>query len=233
MKKLTLLLSSVLVLSGCVGTTAQIKVPDSLQGAEKQTLTTEGDFWGLGKRGTFDFGTDYNGRYDREASGSSWFGGFIDTNKGAMAAEITNKQSQQSWQLACKGGGTSLNVGILSFGGDNTYSCDIFQDEQKQGQFVLKPDSSLISMGPTQKVSGNLKFNSLNYSIKSVHLAQGSFIPLDEPLGYSISRAGREIAIIQTNGAISLQHQPVNSQQQKDALAIATVASALSWRPKN
>lgn len=230
MKKLVVL--SVLALSGCVAGTATIKKPAGLQSQPPQVLKTSGSFWGLGGEGTFQLGQQYSGRYDRSASGSSWLGDFISTNRSSMAAEVVNQQSQERWQLVCNGGGTGVNISIFTFGGGDPYSCDIYQGRSKVGRYQINQSKKLldIDLGPTGKVSGRFNVGSQHYSFKSVHEAEGSFIPVDDVLGYYVYRNQQLIAAIQTNGAITLQHKPLQTEAEKDALVVGMVASALGWR---
>ena len=58
---------------------------------------------------------------------------------------------------------------------------------------------------------------------------EGSNIPVDQALGYYINSGVKTIAVIQTNGQISLQYLPVNSNIKKDALVIAMIASSLKY----
>lgn len=228
MKKLVVL--SVMALTGCVAGTATIKKPDGLQDQPPQVLKTEGAFWGLGRKGTFQLGQEYSGRYDRNASSSSWLGDFISTSKSSMAAEVVNNQTEQRWQLVCSGGGTGVNLSIFSFGGGDPYSCDIYQGQSKVGRYQISENKKLLDLGPTGKVTGQFNLGTLRYRFESVHEAEGSFIPVDTALGYYFYSGGQLVAAVQTNGAISLQHKPLQDVTKKDALVLGMVASALSWR---
>ncbi|MGS2724668.1 VV20781 family protein [Porticoccus sp. GXU_MW_L64] len=226
----SILLVAVLALAGCGASIGQIKVPDTLAQQEKMILETEGEFWGLGRKGTFTLSNQYSGSYDREASGISILGDLVKSDKGAMAAEVVNNVTGERWKLACHGRDTSVNVGVLSLGGDNPYGCTIFQNEKSVGTFELKKSGGVLDFGPAGKVEGSVKLGDTNYTIASVHKAEGSVISLEQPLGYYVYTNKQEVAAIQVNGVISLQHLPLKSQQERDLLAVTTVASALSWR---
>lgn len=230
MKKLVVLCA--IALTGCVATTATIKQPEGLQHQPPQVLQTNGPFWGLGNKGTFQLGNEYSGRYDRSASGTSWLGDFIATNRASMAAEVVNRQSGQRWQLVCEGGGTGVNISIFSFGGGEPYGCDIFAGRDRVGRYQIDANKQLLDLGPAGKVSGQFNLGDQRFSFRSVHEAQGSFIPVDDVLGYYVYRNQQLVAAIQTNGTISLQHKPLSSETAKDALVVGMIASALSWRPE-
>lgn len=228
--KSSLLLAACLPLAACTPQLAKVQAPSHLSKQPEQLLTTSGKFWGLGLDGTFNLDNLYSGQYSRSAGNSSYFGNLISRAKGTMAAEVVNNSSGDSWILSCKGGGTSLNIGILSLGGDKPYTCTI-QDKQKNkvGSFSIKKAGGLISAGPTGQVKGSLSFGGKTYAMKSLHKAQGSFIPIDQALGYQFSYNGRAVAVVQVNGRISLQSDGKNM----DAYAIATIASGLSLRPES
>ncbi|GAM70154.1 hypothetical protein JCM19236_5701 [Vibrio sp. JCM 19236] len=52
------------------------------------------------------------------------------------------------------------------------------------------------------------------------------------PLGYSFSLNGKEVAATETNSHISIQMMDDLTQEQKDAVVVGSIASALSWRPE-
>ncbi|WP_419812966.1 hypothetical protein [Bacterioplanoides sp.] len=218
-----------LSLTACSAKLASIKVPDNLANQPAQALTTDGEFWGLGMDGTFDLAGLYQGKYDREASGSSYFGDFISNNEGSMVAEVINNQTQKRWLLQCAGENSSVNFGGLSFGGDSPYECTITTTNNRQlGKFSLKKSAGLIDFGPTGKVAGSLRLGGNRYEVESIHDIDGSFIPSDQPLGYYIRKDGKTVAAIQVNGRITLQSDGADM----DAYALATVASSLSVRPE-
>lgn len=228
MKKVVLITSAMLI-AGCSAKLASIKVPDELSVNPVQTLTTAGAFWGLGMDGTFDLAGLYNGKYDRSASGSSYFGNLISKQEGSMAAEVSNVTSKKRWILNCYGGGTSVNIGNFSFGGNSPYQCQITDsDKNNVGVFVLKKSAGLIDFGPSGKVEGSLSLSGKRFTIESIHDMEGSFIPVDHPLGYYIKKGDKVVAAIQVNGRITLQSDGENM----DSYAVATVASALSVRPE-
>lgn len=223
------LIAAVALTTACSMKMASIKVPDNLTAQIPQKLTTAGAFWGLGMDGTFDLAGLYHGKYDRSASTSSWGGDFITSAEGSMISEVVNSATGRTWVLNCYGGGTSVNVGNFSFGGDSPYKCDILsENKDKVGSFELKKSSGMIDFGPTGKVEGTLKFSGKTYQVESIHEAEGSFIPVDHPLGYYIKKGGQTVAAIQVNGSITLQ----SDGSDMDSYAIATVASALSVRPE-
>jgi hypothetical protein len=56
-------------------------------------------------------------------------------------------------------------------------------------------------------------------------------MPLENPLGYSFTNNGLEVAAVQTNGVLTVQWLPSMTAEKQDVLAVGAIASALSWRP--
>ena len=220
---------ALVAIGGCSAKLASIKVPADLASEPTIKLTTDGKFWGMGLDGTFDLGGLYQGKYDRDASKSAYFGDFITSAEGAMAAEVINNKTQQRWILNCYGGGSSVNVGNFSFGGNSPYECSIKTPANKDvGKIVIEKSAGLIDFGPTGKVKGTMTLDGKTLNFESIHDMEGSFIPVDHPLGYYLISSGKTVAAIQVNGRITLQSDGADM----DAYAIATVASSLSIRPE-
>lgn len=218
-----------LAITGCSAKLASIKVPGNLSDQPPVKLTTDGAFWGLGMDGTFDLGGLYHGKYDRSASNSSYFGDFITSAEGSMVAEVINTRSKKRWIVNCYGGGSSVNVGNFSFGGNSPYECKITSEDKKtKGTFILEKSAGLIDIGPSGKVSGKMTLAGHSFDIESIHNMEGSFIPVDHALGYYFKSGNKTVAAVQVNGRITLQSDGADM----DAYAIATVASSLSVRPE-
>ena len=229
MKQAIFIPAVLMTLTGCSAKLASIKVPENLTSQPPVKLTTDGKFWGLGMDGTFDLGGLYQGKYDRDASQSSYFGDFVTSAEGSMAAEITNNKTQKRWLINCYGGGSSVNVGNFSFGGNSPYKCSIKTPENKTaGSITIEKSAGLVDFGPSGKVAGDMTLGNKKLKIESIHNMEGSFIPVDHPLGYYLSVGGKTVAAIQINGRITLQSDGADM----DAYAIATVASSLSIRPE-
>lgn len=217
------------LLASCSIKTASIKVPVPLENSPVYKLTTQGEYWGLGMDGVFDLGGMYIGKYQRSASSSSYFDDFVTSKEGTMLAEIVNSSSGSSWILSCYGGDTGVNIGNFSFGGENPYLCNITNKNGTEiGLYSLEKSGGVIDFGPSGKVNGALEISGKKYEIESIHHMEGSFIPVDHPIGYYIKREGKVVAAVQVNGRITLQ----SDDNDLDSYAIATVASALSVRPE-
>ncbi|WP_159652632.1 hypothetical protein [Vibrio atypicus] len=229
MKKHIAILFSVLGLTAC-GSLAIMDKSEAVKAQPELLIKTDGDLWGLGGDGQFTMGGLYEGKYSRDASSSTWFN-TISTKDGSMGAEITRKDNSESWVLSCSGGGTSVNVGMMQFGGNAPYTCDISSKGQSVGNFTIAAEDKMINFGTEKKETGHININGKRFEVETVHTGTNLMMPLENPLGYSFKLNGKEVAAVQTNGILTVQWLPEMSQEQQDILAVGAIASALSWRP--
>lgn len=223
-----LLISSALF--GC-GSTVNMTTSDAVAAQPKLMLKTDGTFWGFGPEGSFDLAGLYQGKYSRSASTSSWFN-TINTKEGEMVAEVTRKDNGKTWTLVCSGGGTSVDLGSFSFGGNGPYVCEISENGKSVGEYQMARKSEAISLSTAKKETGFIRLDSTHFNVESIHDGEGLMMSVDNPLGYSFSRGSIEVAAAQINGAITLQTLANLPRAEMDTLALGTVASALSWRPQ-
>ncbi|WP_181137223.1 hypothetical protein [Vibrio hyugaensis] len=228
MKKFTLL--APLFLMGCGGLAIMDRT-DVVKAQPEMLVKTDGDFWGFGADGQFDFAGKYKGKYSRSASNSSWFNS-VSFKEGAMGAEVTRVDNGETWLLSCTGGGMSINYMGVDFGGNDPYTCQITQDGVKVGEFAMEPKSALIDISLEKKETGVVRVGNTHFNVETVHTSPDSVMAVDIPLGYSFKQGTQEIAAVQTNGTIAVQMLPKLNNKQKDVVAIGAIASALSWRPE-
>ncbi|MFA0088477.1 hypothetical protein [Vibrio sp. 10N.261.51.F12] len=224
-----LIISSALF--GC-GSTVDMKKSDAVSAQPELILKTDGTFWGFGPEGSFDIAGLYQGKYSRSASTSSWFN-TVNNNQGDMVAEVTRIDSGETWTLICSGGGTSVDVGSFSFGGNDPYICQINEAGQTIGEYEVAQKSEAISLSTTKKEIGFIRLRKTHFNVESIHEGEGLLMSVEHPLGYSFSRGSQEIAAAQTNGAITLQTLANLPDSEMDTLILGTVASALGWRPQD
>lgn len=230
MKRIILSALTASVLAGC-GSTALMVKSDEIKSQPEMLIKTDGDFWGLGQKGTFDLVGKYTGKYDRSASSSTWFN-TISTNEGDMVAEITRTDNGKKWQLICSGGATSVNISGISFGNSDPYRCDIKFAGKLVGEYEIAPTSAAISIDPARYESGFVRIANNHFNVKSVHEAEGSIMKIEKPLGYNFQQGTQTVAAAQTNGMLSLQMLPDLDADKQDLIVVGTIASALSWRPE-
>ncbi|MBY6199002.1 hypothetical protein [Vibrio hangzhouensis] len=217
-------------LLGC-GSTVTMNKSEAVASQPELLLQTDGNFWGFGPEGTFDIAGLYTGKYSRSASTSSWFN-TINTKEGEMVAEVTRSDNGETWTLVCSGGGTSVDIGSFSFGGNDPYICLISENGKASGEYKMERKSEAISLSSAKQETGFIRLGNTHFNVASVHDGEGLMMSVDNPLGYSFTRGSVEVAAVQTNGTITLQTLAHLPQAEMDTLAIGIVASALSWRPQ-
>ncbi len=229
MLKQTTLLLTLCGLTAC-GSLAIMDKSDAVSSQPEMMIKTDGDLWGYGADGQFTLGANYEGKYSRDASTSTWFN-TIETKEGQMVAEVTNRNSGKSWQLTCTGGGTAVKFNVLEFGGNDPYQCEISSGGQAVGTFSLERKSELINLSTEDKETGYIAIGEQRFTVETVHTGSGLLMPLENPLGYSFTNNGLEVAAVQTNGVLTVQWLPSMTAEKQDVLAVGAIASALSWRP--
>ncbi|OAN16754.1 hypothetical protein A3K86_09930 [Photobacterium jeanii] len=230
MKKTLLASLCLFTLAGC-GVNSSIEVDDAIKAQPELAVKTSGMFWGLGRSGNFDMAGLYKGKYSRDKSSSTWLP--YDSVSAEMTARVTNVSSNQSWDLLCGGGYKGVNFGGIAVGSSDPYTCQIMANDKNIGKVELRDKSGVIKMGIAKEVQGYIEMNAIRYQLESDHKVAGSFTSSENPLGFHVSQNGKRIAAIYTNGSIALQMQPNLSDAEKDVMAVATIASALSWRAES
>ncbi|MDO6543870.1 VV20781 family protein [Photobacterium sanguinicancri] len=228
MKKFAITSLALLTLAGCSAVTTKIKVDDTLKQQPELAVKTSGMFWGLGRSGNFDMAGLYKGDYSRDKSNTWWMP--IDDVNAELVARVIKVSDDQTWNLMCSGGYTGVNFGGISVGSSDPYTCQILAGEKNIGKVELRDKSGAIKLGTTKEVEGFIEMNNIRYQLTSDHQIEGSFMKTDNPSGFHVSQDGKRVAAIYTNGSISLQMLPNLTANQKDVLAVATIASAMSWR---
>lgn len=230
MKKLILSVLTASILSGC-GSVAMMTKTSELKAQPEMLIKTDGDFWGLGQEGSFDIVGQYTGKYDRSSSSSTWFN-TINTKEGDMVAEITRTDNGKKWTLICSGGGTSIDLGGISFGGNDPYHCDISSNDVIVGEYQMQPSSDAISLDVAKYEAGIVRINNEHFNVKSVHKSDELFMTVEQPLGYVFEQGTQSVAAVQTNGFLSLQMLSDLTAEKQDLIVVGSIASALSWRPE-
>lgn len=191
MKKL--ILFAPLLLVGCGGLAVMDRT-DAVKAQPEMLIKTDGDFWGFGADGHFDFAGKYKGKYSRSASNSSWFNR-ISFKEGSMGAEVTRIDSGETWLLNCTGGGMSVNYMGVDFGGNDPYTCDITQDGKKVGEFAMEPKSALIDISFEKKETGVVRIGSTHFTVETVHTSPDAMMAVDIPLGIALRKAHKKLPL--------------------------------------
>ncbi|MFC0060935.1 hypothetical protein [Vibrio inusitatus] len=225
MKKITLALLITSSLFGCASTAMMVK-SDAVAAQPVLPITVNGKFGGFGDQGTFAVSELYTGRFSRDATKSSWFG-VVGSSDGNMVATIDSK-SGSHWKIQCNGEQSSFNLGSIAMSDSDPFQCEITQDGTSVGHYQIKTEKSMLG---ASKEFGFITLNGTRVELATVKHAEGSAFEAGQPLGYSFTLDGKEVAATQTNGSMTLQMLPKITEKQQDAIVVGSIASALSWRP--
>ncbi|GAB7220059.1 hypothetical protein VcTj87_18800 [Vibrio comitans] len=189
-------------------------------------ITVDGKFGGFGQQGTFKVADLYSGRFSRDATKSSWFG-VVGSSDSDMVATI-DSTSGHHWKIQCSGEQSSFNLGSIAMSDSDPFQCEITQDGTTVGHYQIKTEKTMLG---ASKELGFVTLNGTKIELAAVKKAEGSAFEGGQPLGYSFTLDGKEIAATQTNGSMTLQMLPKITEKQQDAIVVGSIASALSWRP--
>lgn len=227
MKKLILGLLVSSALFGCASTAIMVK-SDAVSAQPIVPITVNGKFGGFGDEGTFKIADRYNGRFSRDATQSSWFG-VIGSSEGGMVASIDSKQGHH-WKVRCNGEQSSFSLGSITMADSDPFQCDVTEDGHSVGHYQITAEQSMMG---SSKEQGFVVVDGTKVNLAAVKKAEGATFEVGDPLGYSFTIDGKEVAATQTNGSMTLQMLPELTQKQQDAIVVGSIASALSWRPEN
>ncbi|MEZ9711050.1 hypothetical protein AB4254_20475 [Vibrio breoganii] len=227
MKKLILGLLVTSSLFGCASTAIMVK-SDAVSAQPIVPISVDGKFGGFGDEGTFKIADQYSGKFSRDASKSSWFG-VVGSCEGGMVATVDSKQGQH-WKVQCSGEQSNFSLGSIAMSDSDPFQCDVTENGKSVGYYQITAEKSLMG---SSKEAGFVTVNGTRVELAAVKKAQGSAFEVGQPLGYSFTIDGKEVAATQTNGSMTLQMLPELTQQQQDAVVVGSIASALSLRPEN
>lgn len=198
------------VVAGCAGLpAAQMALPATLSAQRPEPVQ------GLGgaRSGSFTL-AGQEGRFERSASRLALF-------DGALAADrFSASYSSAGVSARCRARETTGQIGILA-GSPRPYELHCSFSGALQGELVLAGEVS----GTERR--GRASLGGVALELRSVHRAQGSPLPLAEPLGYLITQQGQPVGAVELNGTPRLW-RPAGGAAQA-AVTNAGLALALLW----
>ncbi len=142
-----LLISSALF--GC-GSTVNMTTSDAVAAQPKLMLKTDGTFWGFGPEAVLILPDCI--KVNTRAVLPLALGSIpLIPKEGEMVAEVTRKDNGKTWTLVCSGGGTSVDLGSFSFGGNGPYVCEISENGKSVGEYQMARKSEAISLSTAKK----------------------------------------------------------------------------------
>lgn len=131
-------------------------------------------------------------------------------------------------QAACRGRQTTATVGIVNAAA-HPFTVDCTWGGATTASMSLSALPASVAARADRR--GIFRTADTTLSLESVHRVQGSPLPLDAPLGYLISHAGRPVGAIELNGTTPRLWRPVAGTPLHEPVTLAALALALLWDP--
>jgi len=130
-------------------------------------------------------------------------------------------------ETACRGRQTTASVGIL-VGQPRPFKLEC----EWNGAVHAHMDVAAPSWIPGTRAerSGRFVAGNVVLEVKSVHDVQGSPLPLEAPIGYTLSHDGRAVGAIELNGPVPRLWRPAGAPL-AEPVTLAALALALLWDP--
>lgn len=135
-----------------------------------------------------------------------------------------------SVQAACRGRQSGVALSVLAVNARPfTLECEW------SGALTARMSLSAPSAMPGFQAERNGRFTigNIELELKSVHLVQGSPLPLEAPIGYVLSHEGRPVGAIELNGSTPRLWRPAANMPLAEPVTLAALALALMWDQAN
>lgn len=218
------LLSLLSLLSGCGAIRpAEMALPAELAGAAPETVQ------GLGgaRAGRFTLGAD-SGSFRRGLDRLSLFE-LVSFDR-ASTRYTLDRPDGSAVQAACRGRQTSATLGLLN-AQPRPFTLECEWSGALSARMTLAAPSAIP--GTRAERSGSFQAQGLTLTLSSIHKVQGSPLPLEAPIGYLISHAGRPVGAIELNGSTPRLWRPARADSLHEPVSLAALALALLWDPAN
>jgi hypothetical protein len=130
-------------------------------------------------------------------------------------------------EAACRGRQTTASVGIL-IGQPRPFSFECAWTGALDAHLRIEAPSWIP--GTRAERSGRFRLGGLTLDVKSVHDVQGSPLPLEAPIGYTLAHEGRPVGAIELNGTTPRLWRPAGAPL-AEPVTLAALALALLWDP--
>jgi hypothetical protein len=133
----------------------------------------------------------------------------------------------RSVDAACRGRQTTASIGIL-VGQPKPFKLEC----EWRGAVSAHMEVAAPSWIPGTRAerSGRFHAGNVQLDVKSVHDVQGSPLPLEAPIGYTLLHEGRAVGAIELNGPVPRLWRPADARL-AEPVTLAALALALLWDP--
>jgi len=211
--------------AGCASLpAAEMALPEPLAAVVAEPVTGIG----LGRSGKFQIGNE-RGSFTRGRDRLAIFEAVsFDRASTRYALE---RADGRTIEASCRGRQNTVSVNVLQ--GQTrpfTFECEWRRhpDGRIAGMIVAAPSRM---PGTRAERIGTLSAGGTTLEVKSVHSVRGSPLPLEAPIGYVISQAGRPVGAIELNGSTPRLWRPAAGDPLAEPVTLVALALALLWDP--
>lgn len=218
-----------LLLAACSVDEAKMRLP---VGLEPQTTRVELTGMGGWQSGTFRLGSS-TGSFTRRAERLGIFDPLFVKRYGGSSFSVSGPEFAGELSASCGFRQKDVAVGNISVTPQRlSYSCRFRRNGRPAAaEFELGDRNGFLGSLDGRKARvGHVDFDGLRLDVRSIHLAEGSPIPLAAPLGYVLELDGRSVGAVDLNGTDKTIFVPADPKLREAALAAALALSVL-WDP--
>jgi len=219
--------------SGCASFAAltTIQTPEHLKQQPLLNIVSDGGVIDFREKGTFDVADELHGKFKRllETGEETVLGEMITISRATFEAEVIRNASNEQWDLDCVGEIRNKEKRVE----EEPFRCQIAQQGKAVGEFVLVTQSNAAAFSLIERHHGHVQMQKHRYTFQSIHMSEaGGSMENSIPFGYLFYEGSSVVAVVQTHGDTHMRLAANLSLEARDALILAGVASALSWKPE-
>jgi hypothetical protein len=218
---LTTIATSIAALAACASLpAAQMALPAELNASTPEPVQGIG----MGRQGTFTVGRE-RGTFSRGKDRLEIFE-IVAFDKASTRYSLALADGR-TVQAACRGRQTTASVGVLT-GQPRPFSFECAWTGALEAH--LRIEASSWIPGTRAERSGRFLLGNVALDVKSVHNVQGSPLPLEAPIGYTLSHEGVPVGAIELNGTTPRLWRPAGPPL-AEPVTLAALSLALLWDP--
>jgi hypothetical protein len=212
---------SAAVLAACASLpAAQMALPADLKAVAPEPVQGIG----IGRQGEFTVGRE-RGTFSRGKDRLDIFE-IVAFDRASTRYSMTLADGR-AVQAACRGRQTTASIGIVT-GMPRKFSFECAWTGAVDAHLRIEAPSWIP--GTRAERSGRFRLGDVTLDVKSVHEVQGSPLPLEAPIGYTLSHQGRAVGAIELNGTTPRLWRPAGAPL-AEPVTLAAMALALLWDP--
>lgn len=231
MNRIAITLALIIGASSCAAIQpARMALPPSLAAAA-ETVTIAGI--GGGQAGSYVAGST-TGTFSRSATRLAFFDPLFEMRDGRTSFTMEQSAMYGPLRVSCRMRQRTITLDIVSFDPDPmAFGCDVSSEGRPfPANFEIQAHSEgLGGMLMREERRGEIAFDGVILSVRSIHDLEGSPFQLAIPIGYVFERNGMAVGAVETNGNPVVFYGAGTDAPTRQAVLIASLALGLFWDP--